>query len=364
MIDWRKQKRDARTWMLGSIGIFSIIMLVWFSNALIPLFAALIIGYLLDPLVDRLVKVGMPRFLSVALVMIGSVLLIGLITFAILPTVIEQLNQLANQVPGLIQQVTIWVAELQARLPEFISAENFQSFLDRLQIQLESLLGGLITFLLALAGGTIGGIVNAVIVIFLVFFLLKDRDAIWIYLLRLFPFLWNKTVVAVLADIDRQMGKFIKGKFIVVFLLFILSTIVFWIIGLDFFLLLGIMTGLSTFIPYIGATVVGVPVVAAALIQWGTFGKALLVFGAYMLVQIVDGNYMTPVIIGRETNIHPIGIIFTIVICGSLWGFWGVVFAVPVAVIVKSVLDVLYFPALEDPPGKRVEEDMTELTGA
>ncbi len=364
MIDWRKHIRDPKTWMLGSIGIFSFIMVVFYSSALIPLFSAMVIGYLLDPLVDRLVKVGIPRILSVALVMTGSVLLIGLITFAILPTVIEQLNQLANQVPGLIQQVTIWVAELQARLPEFISAESFQSFLDRLQIALESLLGRSITFLLALAGGTIGGIVNAVIVIFLVFFLLKDRDAIWIFLLRLFPFLWNKTVVAVLADIDRQMGKFIKGKFIVVFLLFLLSTIVFKIYGLDFFLLLGIMTGLSTFIPYIGATVVGVPVVAAAFIQWGTFGKALLTFGVYTAIQIVDGNYMTPVIIGRETNIHPIGIIFAIVICGTVWGFWGVVFAVPAAVVVKSILDVLYFPSLEDAPRSRTESDRTELTGA
>lgn len=347
MNDWRMQVRNPKTWVLGSIGIFSFMMVVWFSSALVPLFAALIVGYLLDPLVDRLVKLGVYRILSVAFVMIGSVLLIALIIFAILPTVVEQLNQLANQLPELISKVEMWVAGAQAKLPDYISSENFQGFLDRLQIQLESLLGGLITVLLAVAGGTIGGIVNAVIVGFMVFFLLKDKEAIWAYLLRVFTFLRNETVMAVLADIDRQMGKFIKGKFIVVFLLFILSTIVFWIYGLDFFLLLGIMTGLSTFIPYVGATVVGVPVVIAGFIQWGTFGKALLTFVVYTVIQIVDGNYMTPVIIGRETNIHPVAIILAILICGTLWGFWGVVFAVPVAVVVKSVFDVLYFPSLE-----------------
>ncbi len=347
MIDWRIQSRKPETWVLGVIGIFSFMMVVWFSSALIPLFAALIIGYLLDPLVDRLVKLGVYRILAVALVMTGSVLLIALIIFAILPTVVEQLNQVANQIPELISTVEMWVAQAQAKLPDYISAENFQRFLERLQIQLESLLGGLITVLLAVAGGTIGGVVNAVIVGFMVFFLLKDKDVIWAYLLRVLPFLRNRTVMAVLADIDRQMGNFIKGKFIVVFLLFLLSTLVFWIYGLDFFLLLGIMTGLSTFIPYIGATVVGLPVVVAAFIQWGTLGKALLTFGVYTAIQIVDGNYMTPVIIGRETNIHPIGIILAILICGTLWGFWGIVFAVPAAVIVKSVLDVLYFPSVE-----------------
>ncbi len=359
MNDWRIQIRNPKTWVLGSIGIFSFMMVVWFSSALVPLFAALIIGYLLDPLVDRLVKLGVYRILSVAFVMIGSVLLIALIIFAILPTVVEQLNQLANQVPDLISKVEMWVAQAQGNLPDYISGESFQRFLERLQIQLESLLGGLITVLLAVAGGTIGGIVNAVIVGFMVFFLLKDKEAIWAYLLRVFTFLRNETVMAVLTDIDRQMGKFIKGKFIVVFLLFILSTIVFWIYGLDFFLLLGIMTGLSTFIPYVGATVVGVPVVIAGFIQWGTFGKALLTFAVYTAIQIVDGNYMTPVIIGRETNIHPIGIILAILICGTLWGFWGVVFAVPAAVIVKSVFDVLYFPSLEQAsPHDEAEADM------
>lgn len=345
MADWRKRIREPRVWVLIALGIFSLVILAWFSSALIPLFGAMIIGYLLDPLVIRLEQWRVPRLLAVVLVMLGSILLVALVLFAIIPTVAEQLNALANQVPDLITKAEQWVGEMQGRLPESFRGEGAWRFLDRLSIAVDNLFGGLVTMLLAWAGGTIGGLVNAIIIGFLVFFLLKDKEKIWAYLVRLLPLLQNEQVVEVLADIDRQMGKFIKGKFIVVFLLFLLSTGVYWIIGLDFFLLLGIMTGLSTFIPYIGAIVVGIPVVAVGLLQWGLSG-AIGTLIAYVAVQIVDGNLMTPVIIGRETDIHPIGIIAAIVICGSLWGFWGVVFAVPAAVIVKSILDVLYFPSL------------------
>jgi putative permease len=118
--------------------------------------------------------------------------------------------------------------------------------------------------------------------------------------------------------------------------------------------LLGILTGLSTFIPYIGAIVVAVPVVLTGLLQWGWPVGALGTLAAYMVIQAVDANYLTPVIIGRETNIHPVAIILAILICGALWGFWGVFFAVPIAVIVKSVLDLVYFPSRESTEGAPV----------
>jgi len=206
----------------------------------------------------------------------------------------------------------------------------------------------LITFLLQFASGTLVGTLNVIIVAFLTFFILKDKILIWEYIKRLVPVLGASTFGRVFNDIDRQMGRFIKGKFIVVIVLFCYSTLVYLLIGLDYFLLLGILTGLSTFIPYVGAIAVTVPVVVAALLQWGTWSQTLGTLAAYIGIQIVDGNYLTPVLIGRETNIHPVAIIGAILICGSLWGFWGVFFAVPAAVVVKSVLDQVYFAAREE----------------
>lgn len=344
MTDWRKRIREPRSWVLVGLVVFALVVLVWFSGALVPFFAAGVVAYLLDPLVLRLGRWRVPRLLAIVLVMLGTFLLVALIIFSIVPTVVEQLNSLANQIPSLITKANIWIGEMQAEYPQYFPGTTAFEFFDSLSLQVESLLGGLVTVLLAWARGTIGGMVNVVIVAFLVFFILKDKEHIWGYIVRLIPGLQNATVRTVLADIDRQMGKFIKGKFIVVFLLFLLSTAVYWVIGLDFFLLLGILTGLSTFIPYVGAIAVGIPVVVVGLIQWGLSGGIGTLF-AYLVIQTVDANYLTPVIIGRETNIHPIAIILAILICGSLWGFWGVFFAVPAAVVVKSILDQVYFPS-------------------
>ncbi len=345
MSDWQRRIREPRIWFLALLGLGSLILLLWFSRALVPLFGAMVVGYLLDPLVVGLEKRKVPHLLAIVLVMLGSILLVGLILFAIIPTLVEQINALANEVPDLIAQAEQWVADLQTRMPEAFSGAPLQRFLERLSVTLENLLGNLITWLLALAGGTLEGVVYAIIIAFIVFFLLKDKDEIWAYIVKTLPFLKDRTVQDVLADIDRHMGMFLKGKFIVVFLLFLSSTLVFWLIRLDFFLLLGILTGLSTLVPWVGAFVVGIVVVAVGLLQWG-LGGALWTLCVYLVVQIVDANLMTPVIIGRETHIHPIGIVAAILICGSLWGFWGVVFAVPAAVVVKSMMEVLYFPSL------------------
>ncbi len=289
MSDWRKKIREPRIWVLIALSIFTLVVLVWFSSALFPVFAAGVVGYLLDPLVVRMERWRVPRLLATILIMLGSVLLLALIIFSIVPTVVEQLNSLANQIPGVITKVEIWITEMQEIHPEYFPGTTAFEFFDSLSLQLENLLGRLITVLLAWAGGTIGGTVNAIIVLFFVFFVLKDKEQIWDYILKMLPGLQHHTVTDVLADIDRQMGRFIKGKFIVVFLLFLLSTAVFWIIGLKYYLVLGILTGISTFIPYVGAIVVGIPVVAAGFIQWGTVAAAGWTLLAYMGIQSVDG---------------------------------------------------------------------------
>lgn len=352
MTTWRTRVREPRTWVLLSILVFALVVVVWFSQALAPVVAAGVVAYLLDGLVDRLQRLRLPRVIAVILVMLGTLLFLALLLFSVLPTVAEQLNTLANQVPTLITSVEGWLVDFQASWPQFVRGGSAQEFLDRINLQLQNQLGQLITILLAWAGGAIGNSVNAVIVVFLVFFILKDKDRIWDYVKRLIPAAGHPRVTSILADIDQQMGRFIKGKFIVVFVLFLLSTFAFMLIGLNFFLLLGILTGLSTFIPYVGAIVVALPVVATGLIQWGTFAGGVGTLAVYMAVQAVDANYLTPVIIGRETNIHPVAIILAILICGTLWGFWGVFFAVPIAVVVKSVLDQVYFPAREGTLGK------------
>jgi putative permease len=350
MMEWRNLLRQPKLWILTGITILSLVVLVWFSAALAPVFAAMVIAYLLDGLVQRLERLRIPRLLATLLVMLVVLFLIALVLFAILPTVAGELNSLANQVPRLIVRFEGWLGKMHETYPQFFPGDSVQEFLGRLRITVDDQLGRMITVLLAWAGGTFSGGVGVVIALFLTFFILKDKMLIWAYLKRLLPTIGHPTFIRVFNDVDQQMGRFIKGKFIVVFLLFLLSTLAYLFVGLNYWLLLGILTGVSTFIPYIGAIVVAVPVVLVGLVQWGTVVQGGLgTLATYMMVQAVDANYLTPVIIGRETKTHPVAIILAILICGSLWGFWGVFFAVPILVVVKSVLDQVYFPAREDP---------------
>jgi putative permease len=358
MTGWRSRLRQPKLWILISLAFLLLIVLVWFSAALAPVFAAAVIAYLLDGLVQRLEHLRIPRLLATLIVILLVLILIALILFTILPTVAGELNALANQVPRLIARFEEWLGKMHDTYPQFFPGASVQEFLGRLRITVDDQLGRLIAIVLAWAGGTFSGGVGVVITLFLTFFMLKDKMLIWAYLKRLLPALGHPTFIRVFNDIDQQMGRFIKGKLIVVFLLFAISTLTYLFIGLNYWLLLGILTGISTFIPYVGAIVVAVPVVLVGLIQWGTLVRGGLgILATYMVVQAVDANYLTPVIIGRETRIHPIAIILAILICGSLWGFWGVFFAVPIAVVVKSVLDQVYFPAREDPT--RLAETLT-----
>jgi putative permease len=350
MTEWRIRLRQPKLWILVGIAILTLVVLVWFSAALAPMFAAMVIAYLLDGLIQRLERMHIPRLLATLLVMLIVLILIALILFAILPTVADELNALANQVPRLIVRFEEWLGKMHDTYPQFFPGASVQEFLGRLRITVDDQLGRMITVLLAWAGGTFSGGVGVVITLFLTFFILKDKMLIWAYVKRLLPAIGHQTLIRVFNDIDQQMGRFIKGKFIVVILLFLISTLAYLFIGLHYWLLLGILTGISTFIPYIGAIVVAVPVVLVGLVQWGTVVQGGLgTLATYMVVQAVDANYLTPVIIGRETKTHPVAIILAILICGSLWGFWGVFFAVPILVVVKSVLDQVYFPAREDP---------------
>ena len=138
---------------------------------------------------------------------------------------------------------------------------------------------------------------------------------------------------------NDQIANYIRGKFIEMVVVGIVSYIVFLYFDLRYAELMGLLVGLSVLIPYIGAAAVTVPVALVAFYQFGATNEFLYVFGAYLVVQALDGNVLVPVLFSEAVNLHPVAIIVAVLIFGGLWGFWGVFFAIPLATLVKAIIN-------------------------
>jgi putative permease len=187
--------------------------------------------------------------------------------------------------------------------------------------------------------GLVAVIVYLFLVPLMVFFFLKDKQVLLGWFVQFLP-KDTSLSLRVWHEVDRQIANYVRGKFLEVFILWAISFVAFWWLGLNYAMLLAVLMGLSVVIPYVGATLVTFPVLAVAYIQWGVGGSDhfMYVFIAYSVIQALDGVILVPLLFSEAVNLHPIAIIVAILFFGGLWGFWGVFFAIPLATLVKAVL--------------------------
>jgi putative permease len=171
----------------------------------------------------------------------------------------------------------------------------------------------------------------------LVFFFLKDKKLILNWLASFLP---KERHVAnrLWREMDAQMGNYIRGKVYEIFIVGVASYITFLLLGLNYTPLLAVVVGLSVIIPYVGATLVTLPIVVVAYFQWGWSSEFIWVVSAYGIIQALDGNVLVPLLFSEAVNLHPVAIIVAVLVFGGLWGVWGVFFAIPLATLVKALL--------------------------
>jgi putative permease len=187
---------------------------------------------------------------------------------------------------------------------------------------------------------------------FMVFFFLKDKDIILNWFLQFMPRERHLTV-RVWKEVDIQIGNYVHGKFVEVFILWFISYVAYSVLGLNYAMLLAVLMGLSVIIPYVGATLVTFPVLGVAYLQWGLeLDEFMYLVIAYSIIQALDGVVLVPLLFSEAVNLHPVAIIVAILFFGGLWGFWGVFFAIPLATVVKSVLTA--WPRVGDSPLENV----------
>jgi len=336
---------DPQRVILGVMLLAGAALIYFLGSLLTPVFISIIIAYLLDGLVSLLQRSRLPRLAAVSVVF--TVFMVGMIvmTLWLLPLTAKQVSQLVQQLPGMLATVQSRLIELPTRYPELISETQVRQIIDYLNTSLTAMGRRVLTLSLASVVGLMHLVVYLVLVPFMVFFMLKDKEVILEWGRRFLPDNMDLTE-SVWKEANDQVTNYIRGKGWELLIIWGMSYVVFKALGLQFSLLISMFVGLSVIIPYIGVTVMGFVMALVAFIQWGWSHEFASAMGAYLVIQIFDGNLLAPLLLSGVVNLHPVAIVVAVLLFGGLWGLWGLFFAIPLATLVNAVIKV-WFVKLE-----------------
>ncbi|GIX21743.1 MAG: AI-2E family transporter [Gammaproteobacteria bacterium] len=338
---YRRYFSDPQAVGLALVLIGAAAVVVLLGDSLAPLFAAAVIAYVLEGLVQRLERLKVPRTLAV--VLLSGVLLAVFVFafFGLLPLLARQLARLLGELPELLGRVQNVLLRLHERYPELLSRAQLDAVFDAARGELLALGQAVVSASLSRAVNVVTVLVYIVLVPILVFFLLKDKAAILGWFSRFLPERAELTR-RVWHEVDLRIGGYIRGKVIEILIVWAAAYLLFvWPSpDLQYALLLSFLVGVSVIVPYVGAVVVTVPVAAVAFLQWGTGADFWVILIGYLVLQVLDGNVLVPVLFSEVVDLHPVAIIAAILFFGGLWGLWGVFFAIPLATLVDTVIRV------------------------
>ena len=313
-------------------------VLLLFGGVLAPLITAIIIAYLMQGLVEILLRRGLSSriaFILVYTVFIGVFL--SMLLF-LLPSAWNQLRRLMNELPSLISQWQASLLLLPENYPNLVSEQQIREFINGVQGELGGYGQSVLEYSLASIPSIISWVVFIVLVPILVYFVMKDKSDLINWAGNFLP--RNRPLMnRIWLEMDQQISNYIRGKVLEIFIVGSVSYLMFVILGINYALLLSVLVGLSVIVPYIGATVVTIPVAAVAYVQWGIGSEFYTVLVAYGVLQLVDGNVLVPVIFSEAVNLHPVAIIAAVLVFGGIWGLAGVFFAIPLATLVKAIIN-------------------------
>lgn len=337
--DWYKRNfSDPSAVTLMVILICTFLFVYFFSSLLMPVFVAVAIAFLLDLPVNKLAKFGLSRSLSVVIVVSAFVGLTLVGILGLMPVIWQQSSNLLQEVPQMVGKGHTYLLALPEQYPELVSAEQIGNVIilvnDKLiewgQLALQASLGSI--------SNVVALLIYLILVPLMVFFFLKDKSVLFDSLRKFLP-KDRRMAKQVGSEMNQQIMNYMRGKLIEIIIIGTASTIAFITLGLNYPVLLGVLVGFSVLVPYVGATIVTLPVLLVALFQFGTSAEFGYVMIAYAIIQALDGNLLVPLLFSEAVNLHPVTIIIAVILFGGLWGFWGVFFAIPLATLVKAVLN-------------------------
>jgi predicted PurR-regulated permease PerM len=342
------------TWLraiwIGLAVILVGLLVVQLRSVLTPVLFALLLAYVLDPLVDHFERMRLPRALGIVIILFAALLLLALFVILVVPQlvkdVIELLRAASAGVVRLVASVQPWLKEHDVPVPESVSAA-----LDQVGENLISMASSAIApvgdMLLAAIGGTataLGSLSNAIFVPVFSFYFLHDFDQIKARAQELLPAGIRPRVVAMATQVDHVIGQFLRGQLTVMAILAGLYAFGYSVIGVPLAVPIGVLAGILSFIPYVGSTLALVFGLLMVVLHWTGVTQLILVVVVYGVVQLLEGFVITPRIVGGKLGLSPVWVLFALLAFGHLFGFVGVMLALPASAVIKVfVVDALAY---------------------
>ncbi len=331
--------RAARWGIVAALALGALFALLWvLKAALTPLVAAFVIAYLLDPLIDRFEARRVKRPIAIFVLLGGvGVVNLGFLLFVI-PRLVRELSALAERMPGYLERfVTEMVPQFEARigveLPKTIEAALGQ--LSGAELGALASLRDVLTGTLTTLSGTAGVLIALLVIPILAYYLLVEFDQLVARLGGWVPPRYRSYVFEKARTVDRLIAGFLRGQLLVAGCLGVLYAVGFSVIGIDLAIGVGLLAGALALIPYLGNAVAVASATVLCLLQFGFAWQLGAVLGWYAIVQTLEGFVLTPRIVGQSVGLHPGAVIVALLIGGDLFGFLGLLIAVPAAAIVK-----------------------------
>ena len=334
---FRRHLSDPQIVILAILLITGSVVIIFLGDMLAPVIASIVIAYLLQGVVDALEKWKVPHLIAILSVFLGFMVLLLFLLLGLLPLLWDQLRQLFEQLPAMISWGQKQLLRLPEKYPEFVSEQRILAIANMLRSELAGLGQRILSLSIASVRVLIWVLVYIFLVPLLVFFFLKDKERLLSWISRFLP--QDRSMAnQVWREVDQQIGNYVRGKILEILIIWTASYIAFAFLDLQFSMLISFFTGMSVLIPYIGATLMTLPVAAIAYFQWGMGSEFAYAIGAYMVIQLLDGNLLAPLLFSEVVNIHPVAIIVAVLVFGGIFGFWGVVFAIPLATLVQAII--------------------------
>lgn len=308
------------------------------SEVLFPFVAGMALAYLFDPLLDKIERWKCPRWVGAAILTLFAVILVFSSLFLIIPLLNTQLVELSGRIPGFLNIIQTKALELVATFQSHLTEEDVVAIRQRLGSAVNpefiSWLGSIVSKIWD--GGV--ALLNLLSLLFItpivMFYLLRDWDRIVEVVDSWLPRTHLLVIREQFSNINSVLSAFVRGQVLVCIILGVFYGSALSIIGLDFGFIVGLGTGLISFVPYFGMLLGFIIGVGVAIAQFGEWVPILAVASIFCIGQFLEGNYFTPKLVGNKIGLHPVWIIFALLAGGTLFGFTGLLLAIPAAAII------------------------------
>ena len=328
--------------------------LLWLlAPVLTPFIAAALLAYIGDPLADRLQRLKFPRTIAVVSVFILTFVGLGLLILLVVPLIQMQISALLDALPGIVVQIEqVWLPWL----TEFAGIDagediGLSAFIARYSDMAGSW-GATILLSLSRSGGALAAAVISLFLIpILTFYLLRDWDSILRKCGAIVPSHQRATVISLARETDEVLGAFLRGQVLVMIALGIIYSFGLTLVGLKFAIAIGVVAGLVSFVPYLGFVFgIGLAGLTVAL-EPDPWLRLLGVVATFSIAQVIEGSFLTPKLVGDRIGLHPVLVIFSVAAGGQLFGFFGILLALPAAAVLSVLVRFAYSRYLAEHPG-------------